>query len=242
MPRGQPDYGMYASKEVSASISDMGEVAARLGSIVTYDKRGDVIDFDNFEEPVIRWGIDPAFAGGYGRHVSDNVRSGSQAIRLHTPNVDSTYVSFYKTFGGHSSTSMGAEISFSNLSWTTMLRLFMNGETGAYFWSAEARFDNSTGKLYIVDEGDDPVEIADIGQINLTDYLWQTMKLVLSPLTGYYKRLLFNQSEYDISDKQFVHTPSTQIPVTYVDFWLQNVNGVGGDVRLDDFVFTEAEP
>ncbi|GAH95398.1 unnamed protein product, partial [marine sediment metagenome] len=40
--RGQPDYAALAPKEIAASISDMGEVAARLGSIVTYDKRGDV--------------------------------------------------------------------------------------------------------------------------------------------------------------------------------------------------------
>ena len=55
MPRGQADFGQYAVKEVSASISDMGEVAARLGSIDIYDKRGDVVFFDNFEGAFLRW-------------------------------------------------------------------------------------------------------------------------------------------------------------------------------------------
>ncbi|GAH55625.1 unnamed protein product, partial [marine sediment metagenome] len=31
MPKGQPDFGMYAVKETVSSLADMGELAVRLG-------------------------------------------------------------------------------------------------------------------------------------------------------------------------------------------------------------------
>ncbi|GAI49683.1 unnamed protein product, partial [marine sediment metagenome] len=63
MSRGQPDYGSSAVKEVAGTLADMGELAARLSSIVEYDRRGDVVYLDDFEEPVLKWSPLAAGAG-----------------------------------------------------------------------------------------------------------------------------------------------------------------------------------
>ncbi|GAJ22875.1 unnamed protein product, partial [marine sediment metagenome] len=55
MPRGQPDYGGHAAKEITGSLSDMAELATRLGSIVTFDRRGDVAFLDDYESGIEKW-------------------------------------------------------------------------------------------------------------------------------------------------------------------------------------------
>ncbi|GAH47647.1 unnamed protein product, partial [marine sediment metagenome] len=70
----------------------MGEIAARLGSIVTYDKRGDVVDFDNFEFPVLRWDINVVGSESYARLDSAQCRSGAQCMKMFTDNGVDDYV------------------------------------------------------------------------------------------------------------------------------------------------------
>ena len=63
MPRGQRDYGMYATTELIASVSDMGELAARLDSIDTYDRRGNVLFLESFDNDIGRWEVATSGAG-----------------------------------------------------------------------------------------------------------------------------------------------------------------------------------
>lgn len=64
MAHGQHDFGMYAAKKTLGSIADNAELAARLGSIVTFDRRGDVLWWDDFEDNAAKWTPDYVPAGG----------------------------------------------------------------------------------------------------------------------------------------------------------------------------------
>ncbi|GAI56753.1 unnamed protein product, partial [marine sediment metagenome] len=55
MAHGQPDFGMYQIAKTIYRLADMGELAVRLGSIVTHDRRGDVIWMDNFDSGIAKW-------------------------------------------------------------------------------------------------------------------------------------------------------------------------------------------
>ena len=65
MPRGAPDYRQYLLKETP------------LG---TYDRRGDVVDHDDFEETVLKWTLVPVIAGSTAVLDSTSCQSGSQAV------------------------------------------------------------------------------------------------------------------------------------------------------------------
>lgn len=55
MAHGHRDWGGYASTSTIHLLQDMGELAARLGSIVTFDRRGNVLFFDDFQTGLSRW-------------------------------------------------------------------------------------------------------------------------------------------------------------------------------------------
>ena len=67
MPHGLPDWGLVGPKDITYGLDGMGELAARLGSPTVWDRRGDVIFFDNYED-----GMGKVTVGqfGTGAHVA----------------------------------------------------------------------------------------------------------------------------------------------------------------------------
>jgi len=80
MPHGGPDWGTEGPLTTVYSIQDMGELAARLGSVDTFDRRGNVIWMDNFEGGVEAWEVAP----GNIAWASTEHRNGSFSARLYT--------------------------------------------------------------------------------------------------------------------------------------------------------------
>lgn len=242
MPRGAPDFGMYAVKEVTASISDMGEVAARLGSIVTYDKRGDVIDFDNFENPLLKWVVE-SFIDGYGRLDSTYAKSGSQSMKLHTGNVGDAKVEMHRYFPIQKSRKLGIELSFSLSSRNCDLWFYYRYWSGTRYYDASFRFDPLDRKIYVWDgEADEWIKVADTWGIQIGGYFFHTIKLVVDFDTALYKRLLFDDGEYDISSQPIYNFGSEVFPILTVYIFSKNRDAAGGDMWIEDFILTQAEP
>jgi len=240
--RGQQDYGAMAAKEVSASVSDMGEVAARLGSIVTYDKRGDVVDFDNFEEPVLKWNASTPHAGCAIYLDSAIAKSGSQSVKLVTPDIASAPTALGKYFPLVGSKQLGLEVSWCQLTEQTDLRIWLQYFTGAKLLTAAVRLDLTAGKIYLFTPSgvwkDIEVHLAplDIG------FAFSTLKLVADFNAKYYKRLLLANAEKDLSSEAMWEQANSATAGTATTFQLINQDALGGYVWIDDVIWTQAEP
>ncbi|MBA7692260.1 hypothetical protein ES703_100823 [subsurface metagenome] len=136
MPRGQPDFGQYQQKTVGATLADMGDLAVRLGSIVEYDRRGDIVLLDDFESPVLSWATTLASPLAFMRLDSTNVKSGAQALQIRTDNIASDALYAYKALSTLGTLRLGAEISFSYLTATTSVVVFIHHFDGTDQWTA----------------------------------------------------------------------------------------------------------
>lgn len=242
MARGAPDYGAYASKEVTASISDMGEVAARLGSIDIFDKRGDVVYFDAFEEPVLSWGVSEINASVY--LSSRDVKSRSQAVELNTDAGIDNWASINKSFSILPSKRLGVEVSFGGVlaGWLFLDAFYHDGITE---YHARARFD-AAGNIYVWD-GDlgDYTLVAAMGVLHygLGTHFFHTMKLVADFETGKYVRLMFSTQEWDISAINLFRIGALVAPYLEVDTGRVNQDAAAFRISsVDDFILTQAEP
>jgi len=63
MPHGLPDYGLTTGKEDIHASLDMGEMAVRLGAVSRYDRLGDVVFVEDFEEDLAAWEKETSGAG-----------------------------------------------------------------------------------------------------------------------------------------------------------------------------------
>jgi len=111
MPRGQADFGMYAPKTTVAAISDIGELAVRLGSIDTYDRRGNVIFLDDFEENINKWSQVVDGIGGSIALSTDTAKNGAKSAKFVTGNVAGNECQLFRYVHYPTLSKMGIEVS-----------------------------------------------------------------------------------------------------------------------------------
>ena len=242
MPRGQPDYGMYASKTASASVSDMGEVASRLGSIDTYDKRGDVIYLDDFEAPVLKAEYDESVAGGSAILDSENVKTQAQSVKLTSPAGAGESCTLRFPVVVQAALQMGAEIHFSNLSTNCFLAWEIAWATGALFYLANIKLDPVANKLYYYDSTGAYQELDDIETPRQKPHLFHVLKLVADFDSGQYTRLQYDNREYDLTAYAMQVSALVVSPYIPCLLTLHNLGALAGEVWLDNFILTQAEP
>lgn len=242
MPRGQPDYGMYAPKKVTGSLSDMGELAVRLGSIVSYDKRGDVVDLDDFEAPILRWKVQYLPIGGGSYFSSLTSRSGIQSYYMYTDASALAVTNVQKYYQLLGVKRLGVEISFCKLLSAGSLEINIWYYDGTNRYKAIARIDANTKKLYVYDSALALVEVADIYAMIDEYFANQTIKLVVDFDTEKYARLLYLNREFDISTISLNAFGVVVIPSFFVKIEAISLGPAGTATWLDDFILTQNEP
>lgn len=242
MPRGQPDFGAYAVKEVTASLSDMAELAARLGSIVTYDRRGEVVDFDDFESPKLIWSKSAGEETSVFVHSTSVARSGVQSIKLTTGDEDEAHIAAYRTYGILTSKVLGIEVAARISLRRCYLQVKITYYSGARQYTCECRLDLENHILAVYNDSAAYEEVADVGLLTGISGGWGNLKLVADFDTGKYKRVMFQNTEYDISDITIRSIENPAAP--YVTAWLQlkNPAALGNTIWLDNYILTQAEP
>jgi len=242
MPKGQPDFGPYAVKQVTASLADMGELAVRLGSIDSYDRRGNVVYLDDFESPILRWDA-AGFPAGYSIYLdSTNVKAGAQSVYLiPAAGIDSSALisKYFTTLG---SLRTGLELSFCYLPDKAFLGFYLTNYSLAGMHYAFAVIDSVKEELSIYLGDSTWQKIADVNPVHPYRHKFIPVKLVADFATGKYVRLLYGNTEYDISSYAIPFTAGEQVPKINAQIIVSNQTAAQQDVWIDDVIITEEEP
>lgn len=242
MPADYPDFGVHSANVAYPIMQDVGELAARMGSVVIYDRRGTVMDFDNFEEPILRWRTSSEGGNGYARLDSTYARSLAQCVRMHTPDENEDVMSMIRSIPTLYVGKTGVEISWCLLSTNCVFQLSMERYTGATSYLARLRVDPTAQELSILQSGGTYVTIADTGAIASYAFLYNTIKLVANLETFEYVRVLYNENEYDVSAYGLSEVGTTDPKMVEIKLRLVNTGANGGDVWIDGLIFTIDEP
>ena len=184
------------------SLLDLGELAARLGSPVTFDRRGDVAWIDDFAGGVSNW--DWPTNQGAGKAVlscgylsrdgkgSALLCGGSQA-GLETQEVERStpYPAVFPA--PKAGLSVGLTCDADAASFSLGLAATLDANTA---WSFALRFRPSADSLELLDENGGWAVLAS-GLSGLALPHWNHAKLVVNPAEGAYERILFNEREID---------------------------------------------
>ena len=112
MAHGQPDFGLYAVKKTVSGLADLGELAVRLGSIITFDRRGDIVWFDDFEGDVFKWERDPSGVDAAIIVSPEAARNGAFSAKLTTGNLADDHATILHHLPYPVTSRVGFEISF----------------------------------------------------------------------------------------------------------------------------------
>lgn len=113
MAHGLPDWGLRGPRRTTFGLDDLGELAVRLGSPDTWDRRGDVVWWTDFR---YGWGDIPGFGtAGYGTHLMTGYypRQGAYCLSLYLPALISGHSGIVKYLPYPVSSMVGVEATVS---------------------------------------------------------------------------------------------------------------------------------
>jgi hypothetical protein len=196
MPHGTPDFWGADPKATTYVLQDDAELAARLGSPVNFDRRGDVMDLTTFAQGWGKWqdaGWGPAFAS-YISTKEPLIGSLCAVFRTGTTAGDGgarSAVLFYPALGG-----LGVETSFVPVANIQDVGIRVWLFDGALQRQFIAIYKHSTGEVFAWDDTLGWVLLATPGAQREVVGGYVNIKMVVSSLTNRYVRVLFNGNTY----------------------------------------------
>ena len=243
MPRGAPDYGLYAVKTAPiVGLADLGEAVARLGAINVWDRRGFTVFQDNFESPTLDYYCYASAPGVIPVLSNTQVLTGSQSVYFSAPAAEDSASHMARDFALLKEGKLGVEL------WVQAVTrapgyfyysfYIYDGAIPAY---AKVMFDSIAKTITLnTDEGD--VVVATNIFTRQSYHYFLPIKVVIDTNTDKYVRLMVGSQEIDVSAyKLTTFAPSTD---RYIHL---GIGVVGDDVAtmkayLDNLILTQDEP
>jgi len=240
---GQPDYGAQAAKQTIGSLADMAELAARLGSINTFDRRGDVMFIDGFES-----GLAPyyPFCGGTGCNVRQNSeysRNGGFSCKLTTGSDGTRQATILRICPYPVLGNLGFEISFTMQILMETYDFTLRLEDNLIRYTATIRYDEVNDSLQYLDEDGNYIDIETELLMYKHVHLFNTLKMVVDFTNREYVRLMINEHSWSLAD-----IPLRSEAAAWGDRISARLTCTGQDdgnnhyIFADDFIITQNEP
>jgi len=217
------------------------DLAARLGSPVTWDWRGSILyahDFSTGYGPVIPQtaGTGAAIALGptYGGF-------GGYALKMTGGSDGSRYARVQVSVGANPCARLGVTTRFSISTNTAYVQIQVIRQKGVGSPWAYGRIDVANEQLQIYT---DTPEWQNVGAVpvNLSAFTYGWLKLVINQATGYYERIMYNDLEFDVSDYQYYTVETAIEGALFAEFQNTSRSGNNDVVYLDQIILTVNEP
>jgi len=230
-----PDSGRYP-------MGDEGELAARLGSPVVFDRRGEVIFADDMRHGLAPYTITTSGLGAGGKVVAAACFSGPYAIRLTGGSNLDQYATMTKFLSVADINNWGLEVGVAFNDAFSEFRGTLRYYDGANTLSMSFYVNDDDGELLIDQEGAGHEKIADLPGNILQAGMFHNIKIVGDMRTGYYKRLIFNYTEYDISAHQIETYATPVLQSQQIQLSLTSDAGDNDTCDIGRVIVTSGEP
>lgn len=241
MPRGQPDFGVYAPVATVGAVSDLAELAVRLGSSNIFDRRGKVIDSDSFDDVRKGWTF-MAIGGGVYVRSSVAPKSGSQSMFLTAAGIGVVQIELQRYFPRFASQRLGVECCIAAPDVDTYFNLILRQYDGVNEHSVWIRLDINSHQLAYLDDLGAFQTFATIDPLYIINMVYYPIKVVGDWSNNYYVRCVFAGVTYDLSAHAMYVAANATSPVTGVGLNLTLRIAPGGSIFVDDYILTMEEP
>ena len=240
--RGLPSWYKYRAYGPVYEEIRLAEHAVRLGSIDTFDRRGDVIFLDTFEHGLGRWLTSASGSSGTPNLSTNYARSSGLSCCLHTPATEGYFSSISHYSPIPVFTKRGIEASFSLPTAETILEVsqyFYIGTTRTYF---AVRYNQPNSTLEYFGSDNDWHVLASSVRPYPRDYCFNTLKLVVDLVTLQYVRCILNSTCYSMADLDARTTADLTAPYLQTLILLLNPAAEAKTLYVDDVILTQNEP
>lgn len=242
MAHGYPDYGLAAAIQNIYAVVDLGELAARLGSGVNYDRLGNAVLVDDFSAGLGAWdqgtgdvGDSVTLGVGDGKDGAYCAKLGVAGGALNEASV-SRYV-LYSLPG-----KFGLEVSFSLTVSMSTVDVTFRYVKGGTMTDAQLRYDVVAGTLGVKTTGGGYQTIATGVALKTGASVYHTMKLAMDSDTARYVRVRVDDVTYSIPAVAVYQETTGEKNALWVDVTCVSVALLSSTLRVDNVVVTQNEP
>jgi len=239
---GLPDWGITVGGITTYQLLDVGEMAVRLGSPVSFDRRGEVIDIDSFENGLGNWSTVATGAGASVYLSLTRSRTGLYAVKLTASSDPAQYSMIGKTLTYPIPSNLGFEISLCVDSPIAMFDIILRIYNGTAITRYDIRYDRATQTFYYLNAAAAYVPFATGIYLDAGQAPFVPSKLVLDIINNCYLRFIFGTHHFDLSGLSGYVIPTALQPEIIFNFELWGGTALNPAVYVDDFIFTQNEP
>jgi len=243
MPHGGPDWSTGGQISTVHTIEDLGELAARLGSIVTFDRRGNVIAYDDFESGLSKW----YRWGDTGYEITWNsefARSGGFCCKVQTGAVTNYTAGLTRAMGYPALSPIGIEFSFARHQNLKYIELIVRVRSLDKMVAWSLRYDHANSKFQYL-FGGRYNDVPDLVFAAIPKFYgsvcFHTVKLVIDPVNQKYKRLIIDNQMADLSNYS-IDLGAGGTPYLETQICMITSADEAGIIYFDNVIWTQNEP
>lgn len=242
MVHGTVDWGVTAGRATVYQLTDLAELAVRLGAIGSLDRRGDVIMVDDMEQGVARrWDISTSGSGSAVSWDSSRSRSGAYSAHLVAGDAaaSAAKITHYSPYSALSA--FGLECAISRAVIMSWVGLHLDLYDGANVTHFDLRWELSGSTLKYMDAA---MAWQTLGTVPLSTErtLFHVFKLVGDAAKGEYARAIVNNQVFPMAGIAARVAASAILPVVFLQVELRGDSGSESQVWVDDAILTQNEP
>ena len=242
MAHGTPDYGVTGGAVTVFQVNDLGELAARLGSPITYDRSGDVVWWDDFECGLAKWNTTFVNGAGSAAISAERARNGRSALKVVTAAAITARVDMSKPLPFPSPSLLGVEASAMFTTKTRAVRWGFSIFDGSGFTAFGVKWDSDSDTLLYLNAGGGYTTFATGVSVVNNDRLFHTGKIVGDFVNQRYERFILNNERFDMSALIPQTAVSGQDPHWNPVIGVEATAGNAVTQYWDDVIVTQNEP
>lgn len=249
MAHGIKPYGMTEAQETIFGVHDLGELAARTDSIVTFDRLGNVVWYDDFEAGIYHWDLGAIGPPGFWHMSYTSARNGlcSACMQPGVAAGSQRILEHHNPYNREGGIALEASWSLEHDSGVIQQRL--RAYSTAQSLEVGIRYNPTTDVLEYLDAGllwaplaPNPALGIPAPGLHRRFRLFHTCKIVVNTLTGQYLRILLDNLRYPMAG-----IPTSDLGVSPTAYVRIQLIEEGGDVAVnysywDDVILTQNEP
>ena len=219
-----------------------GELAARLGSIKHFDKRGEVIFLDDFESATLKWTLLGSGTGHTEARSTDYARSKDYSLKLVTGSENNSYAGMTHNHYYPVAGKLGCEFSFACGDTLFEIQFYISIYTGTEVFYVWGWYNSNTEDVIIINAVGSEVVIIPESRIYVYAGVFNTLKVVFDTTTTKYVRLLANDEEIDISEHGLYGAANLSAPHVTFTVLFYTRSATAKTAYIDDVIITQNEP
>jgi len=242
MAHTRPD---YSTKQKMATIYgdvDNAELAARLNSPITFDRRGNIVFYEDFTSALLQWGTASGGVGAAWNIDATTSLINGTSLKITVGSGAGTNTSISRMFSILPFKRIGFEAAFTMHAGLDEFEINLRAYDGTNYFAGRAAVDRANTRVEINDDAGANVDLASPVGTYSNVRLFHVLKLVVDLQTSSYVRVIYDNNEYDASAYGLQTVASGNDPYILWTLLYRTSAAATRDVNIDRLILTQNEP